>query len=308
MKRKLLSSVLVAFLMCNLIQAQVLNDDSAKVIDAGNKRIVITENEEKQRVEVEVFELRQDNELHPYEKIFEGHYRDDKSSEQRKYLMSIDIPSPLTKRQFESQNRYKFPHHTGSIGIGFAGFADKGDKDDVPFNYGSSPEISLTSYAKALPLSRNRQWGLVTGLGIRWVRYHLKGNHYFEEINDYTKLTTAPEDWKFKKSKLGVTTLNVPLLLEWKTRNRNLYLSAGGVCSFKTASSSRIYYTDTKGKKQHEKMGRGMTLRPVTCDVLVQAGTRNFGIYSRYSPVSIFEKNKGPELYPLTIGVMLYSN
>ena len=311
MKRKLFFTALVALTACNLLKAQASNEGSTKVIDSGNKRVVITEISDKQRVDVEVFELTDDNEPQPYEKIFEGHYRDGKSSEQRKYLMSIDIPSPMPKRKLESGRKYRSPHHGASFGIGFAGFADRGDKDDIPFRYGSSPEISFTIYGKSLSLSRNNQWGLVSGLGIRWVRYHLNGNHYFEEINDYTRLLTAPEDWKIKESKLGITTLNIPLLLEWKSRNRvffnrAFYLSAGPVCSFKTASSSRIHYIDERGKKQKEKVDKGMTLRPVTMDILVQAGTRHFGLYSRYSPVSLFEKNKGPELYPLTFGCMWY--
>ena len=303
MKRKLFFTAFAAIMTCIIIKAQIVNDESKKVIDSGNKRIVITDIKDKQRVDVEVFELQDGNELGPYEKIFEGHYREGKSSEQRKYLMSIDIPAPIKKRKFKNQYKYSHPHHDYSFGIGFAGFADKGDIDDMPFRTGSSPEISLMVYQNALPPISNHL-GLVTGLGIRWVRYHLKGNHYFEESNDYTHLVTAPEDWKFKKSKLGITTLNIPLLLEW--RNRTMFVSAGPVCSFKTASSSRIFYTDERGGKQKEKVDSGMTLRPVTMDILVQVGIRDFGVYSRYSPVSIFEKNKGPELYPLTFGFMLY--
>jgi hypothetical protein len=140
------------------------------------------------------------------------------------------------------------------------------------------------------------------------VRYHLIGNHYFQEKDDYTHLMTAPDEWILKKSKLGITTLNVPLLIEMKTRNNACYLSAGVEGSFKTASSSRIAYTNEKGRKQAEKVDQGMTLRPVTCNIVVQAGTRNLGVYARYSPVTLFEKNKGPELYPLSIGLMLYGN
>jgi len=291
-----------------MLKANDFSDDSVKVFDSNNKRIIVTENTEKQRIDVEVYELQEDGEYESYEKIFEGHYRDGQSSEQRKYLMSFDIPSPIIKRKFESRHRYSLPYHDASFSVGFAGFADKGDRDDIPFRTGSSPEISFTVYRKALSLSRNNQWGIVTGLGIRWVRYHLKGNHYFEEENDYTHLFTASEDWKFKKSKLGITTLNIPLLLEWKTRKNGLYLSAGGVCSFKTASSSRIFYVDERGRKQKEKVDAGMTLRPVTFDVLVQGGIQNFGVFSRYSPVSLFEKNKGPELYPFTIGFVAYFN
>ena len=307
MKRKLFLPVLGALLLSALfLKAQVLSDDYQKVLDSGNKRIVVKEINDKQRIDVEVYEVLDDDELLPYEKIFEGHYRDGISSEQRKYLMSIDIPSPIKKRKFEDARKCRLPHHDAAFGVGFAGFADEGDKENVPFRYSSSPEISLTVYRKAVALSRNNQLGLVTGLGIRWVRYHLKGNQYFEEVEDETKLIPGDDSWDMKKSKLGITTLNVPLLLEWKTRNRNLFLSAGAVCSFKTASSSRIYYKDARGKKQSEKVDQGMTLRPVTVDMLVQAGTRDIGIYARYSPVSIFEKSKGPELYPLTVGVMFY--
>jgi hypothetical protein len=307
MKRKLFLFAFVAFLVCNIIKANTSSDDSTKVFDSGNKRVTVTENTEKQRVEVEVYELQEDGDHQPYEKIFEGHYRDGKSREQRKHLMSIDIPSPIRKRTFESQNKYNFPHQKLSFGVGFAGFADRGDLEDIPFRTGRSPEISLMMYQKALSLSRNNQWSIVSGLGIRWARYHLKGNHYFKEIDDYTDLLTASDDLNFKKSKLGITTLNLPLLLEWRTRKSGIVMSAGGVCSFKTASSSRIEYTDKNGAKRKEKVDSGMTLRPVTFDLLFQAGTPDIGLFFlRYSPVSLFERNKGPELYPLTVGVMFY--
>jgi len=306
MKHKLFFSAMVAIFVSNLINAQIINNDSTKVIDSGNKRIIIMEAENKQRIDVEVYELSDDNELELYEKIFEGHYRDGKSREERKYLWSVDIPSPLHKEKFNNRRKYSLPHHDLSFGIGYAGFADKGDKDAIPFRYNSSPEISINSYRKALSLSRDNQLGLVTGIGIRWVRYHLKGNNYFKEVNGYTDVEPAPEGWNMKKSKLGITTLNVPLLLEWKTRNRAMFLSVGAVCSFKTASSSRIYYNDERGKKHSEKVDQGMTLRPITVDFLAQAGTSGLGVYARYSPISIFENKKGPELYPLTLGAMFY--
>ena len=76
--------------------------------------------------------------------------------------------------------------------------------------------------------------------------------------------------------------------------------------SFKTASSSRIHYINENNKKQKEKVDSGMNLRPGTMDVLVQAGSNDIGVFARYSPISIFEKDKGLELYPFTVGVMLY--
>ena len=321
MKSKILFSVFVLFWACNTATA-VVSDDTTKIIDSGNRRIIVTDNVDKKRVEVEVYELREDGEADAYEKIFEGHYQDGKVIEQRRSLLSIDMSSPLSKinakQSHDSGSGIKIvgfydksnlkhidPHYSG-FGVGFAGFADRGDIDEIPLRSSSSIEINFNMIQKAIPLSHHYKWALVTGFGIRWTRYHLKGNHFFEEIDDYTQLLTASGELKFKKSKLGVTTLNVPLLLEWQKHNRSLFVSAGAVCSFKTASSSRIFYVDENGKKQKEKVDAGMTLRPVTMDILVQVGTKDFGIFSRYSPISLFEKHKGPELYPLTFGAMLY--
>ena len=112
MKRKILFSAFVLFLACNLIEATILSDDTTKIIDSGNKRIIVMENANKQQVEVTVYELQDGNEADPYEKIFEGHYRDGKVRERRNSLMTIDIPSPLPKRRSKS-----YPHYSG-FGVG----------------------------------------------------------------------------------------------------------------------------------------------------------------------------------------------
>ena len=239
-------------------------------------------------------------------KIFEGHYRDGKSSEQRKYIASVasvEIPNPRWKGR-------RFNSHWAGLGLGFSGFAERGDYDNISFRSSKSSEFSLNFFEKTIPISYHYRWAVVSGLGMRWTRYHVKGNYHFEEIDDYTGLVEAPDGIRYKNSKLGITTLNVPLLIEWQNHRGNLFLSAGIVGSIKTWSYSRIEFfddNDTRHKKKHkEKVDQGMTLRPVTMDFLAQAGTRGIGVYARYSPISIFENNKGPELYPLSFGLMLH--
>ena len=301
MKRKIFISVYAIFALCGAITAG--GDDSTKIFDAGNKRILVKENDQKQRTEVQVYELNDYLDSTFYEQIFEGHYRDGKSSEQRKYLASIDIPMP---GKWKSRRFYA---HWAGIGIGFANFAEEGDYNNIPIRSSKSLEVNLNLFEKTIPLSNCYKWGIVTGLGMRWTNYHIKGNYHFEEIDDYTDLVEAPEGIRYKNSKLGITTLNIPLLLEWQTPGGHLFFSAGVVGSIKTWSYSWIEFYDDNdryNKKHKEKVDRGMTLRPVTMDVLVQAGTRGIGAYARYSPISIFENNKGPELYPLTFGLMLH--
>ena len=298
MRRKILLSACAIFAIYGTLTAA--NEDSTKIFESGNKRIVVKENEQKQRLEVEVYEFNNNQDSTFYEQIFEGHYRDGKSNEQRKYIASVGIPNPRWKTKH-------FDPHWAGFGLGFSGFAEKGDYNNISFNSSKSWEFSFNFYERAIPLSY--RLAVVTGLGLRWTRYNLKGNYHFEEIDDYTELVEAPDGIRYKSSNLRITTLNIPLLLEWQNGRGNLFFSAGVVGSVKTLSSSRIEFyddNDKKRKKHKEKVDRGMTLRPVTMDLLAQVGTKDIGVYARYSPISIFEKNKGPELYPLSFGLMLH--
>lgn len=299
MKRILLFAVSI-IATCGTLSANTEYNDTTKIFNSDNKRIVVTENDQKDRIDVQIYELNNNHDSVFYEKVFEGHYRDGKSSEKRKYLATINIPKPRWNRQ-------EFDPHWAGFGIGFTDFSKGGDSDDIPLRSSKSLEYNLNVFEHAFPISKHYRWAVVTGAGIRWTRYSIKGNRHFEEIDDYTYLIDASDDVKYKKSKLGITSITIPLLLEWQTPKNNLFLSAGAVGVIKTWSSSKIEYKEIEtNKKYKEKVDGGMTLRPVSMDLLLQAGSRNWGAYLKYSPVSLFEHKKGPELYPVAIGIMWY--
>ena len=160
---------------------------------------------------------------------------------------------------------------------------------------------------KAFPFSRYR-WAVVIGAGMRWSRYRIDTNEYFKEIDGVTALRPAPEGVTLKASKLNITSLTIPLLLEWqpKKRSSEFFLSAGVVGVIKTCSSSKIVYNDASGKKHKEKMDSGMNIRPVTMDFLFQAGWDWIGLYAKYSPIDLFENGKGPKVHPVSIGLQLH--
>ena len=165
---------------------------------------------------------------------------------------------------------------------------------------------------ESVMISNRYRWAIVTGFGFRWTRYHLNGNYHFAKVDDHTEIVSGAEGLKYKKSKIGITTINMPLLFEWQHPSEKLFFSVGVVGSVKTWSYSRIEFFDENSrnpnKKHKKKLERAMTLRPLTMDFRAQVGTKDFGIYARYSPFSIFQNNKGPELYPLSFGFMLYTN
>ena len=57
---------------------------------------------------------------------------------------------------------------------------------------------------------------------------------------------------------------------------------------------------------EKETLGKGMNVHPVGINLLAQAGFGNLGFYLRYSTYGLFEKGKGPDLYPLSFGACWY--
>lgn len=288
--------------LSGMLAAEVEPIPADTVISVEGKRIEVRENGD--RIKVKVYEYNKEGDPDDCEMVFEGHYKEGQSYETRKHSRSINISLPTWNRKFE-------PHWAG-FGMGFANFADGSlninDVDGVHLRSGNSLEYNLNFLEKSFPFAHNR-WAVVTGVGMRWSRYRVDGNLYFQERDGITSLYPQERDFKIKTSKLNITSLTIPLLLEWQNSHRGkskLFISAGLVGVIKTASSSRIIYYDDRGEKHKEKMDTGMNIRPVTMDFLVQAGFGCIGVYAKYAPFGLFESGKGPKVHPVSIGLHLH--
>lgn len=279
-----------------------LAPDTIIILNNG-KRLEVEETPD--RIKVKVYEPCVGNNENS-EMVFEGHYKNGKSYERRSYISVLKIPVPKWyKDDYE-------PHWSG-FSMGFNNFADGSfrvnDISGVHLNSARSLEYNLNVFEKAFPFSRHG-WAIVTGIGMRWNRYYLDDNAYFQEVDGVTALHPAPQGVRYLYSKLGTTSITVPALLEWQQVRRNgksgIFVSAGVVGVLKTASSSRVKYVNENGKTRKEKMDTGMNIRPVMVDFLVQAGWGAFGIYGKYSPMNLFERNRGPKVQPVSIGFQLH--
>lgn len=286
-----------------LLAAEIQPTETDTVIRVDNKRIEVKDNGG--RLKVKVYEMAEDGELTDDEMVFEGHYRDGQSYERRKHIKSINIPLPSWDKDFD-------PHWAG-FGMGFANFAGSdgiNDVDDVSLRSGNSLEYNLNFMEFSFPFSRYR-WAVVTGAGMRWSRYRLDMNAHFQEVDGITQLIAPPENILYDASKLNITSLTIPILLEWQSskhrrKSPRFFVSGGVVGVVKTISSSRIVFHDESGKKQKLKMDRGMNIRPVTMDFLLQAGVGCIGFYAKYSPMGLFERDKGPKVHPVSLGLHLH--
>lgn len=267
----------------------------------GDKRIQVVESAE--RLKVKVFEVTESQDTLYSEKVFEGVYRNG-TSQERRYRNSLTIPLPgWTKRVSD-------PHWAG-FGVGFASLTDGSlrinSAPGLDLRSGKSFQFSLNLFDYALPVSR-RGWALVSGLGFRWDVYRFDGNVSLQEIEGITIPVAAPPGYYWSTSRLKMTRITVPLLLEWQkdARDDSFFISAGVIAGAKIYSNSVVKYRDRNDRKRKRVLGKDLNLRPVTLDILAQIGWHSFGIYAMYSPFSLFEKDKGPEAMPMAIGAMLY--
>lgn len=297
----LLIAILLPINVMAFTVEQVILPDTTIYVEG--KKIELRDGED--RMKVRVYDIRTDGSVEEDELVFEGHYRDGQSYEKRKYAKAITIPLPTWTKGFD-------PHWAG-VSLGFANFADSklnvNDIDGVSLDSGKSWELNINFLEYDIRLSRRYGWALVTGMGIRWDRYRVDGDYHFKRVDGHTVLQPAPPRIHYRSSKLNTTSLTIPLLLEWqnlKRRSADFFISAGVVGVIKTASTSRVSYRDINNEKVKAKMDKGLYIRPISMDFLIQAGLDWIGIYAKYSPFELFENNKGPAIHPVAIGLQLH--
>ena len=113
-----------------------------------------------------------------------------------------------------------------------------------------------------------------------------------------------------QKSKLSSVYLNIPLLIEFQVPVKNygnrFYVSAGMVTGFRLNTHTKIKYR-ANGKKEKLKTPDDFYLHDVRFSATLQMGYRWVNLFATYDIQPLFQKNKGPELYPFSVGIALLS-
>jgi hypothetical protein len=290
------------------------NNLSDTTIVIENRKIQMIDDEN--RLRVRVFDLTEEDGYVERDLIFEGHYRDGVVHERRHVSRTVSVPVPTIKPYHHLRNR-GFRPHWSAFGIGFNSFTHNGlnninDFDDFSLNSGKSLEYSLNLAQKAVPVSRN--FAFVTGIGMKWNRFHLNDNQYFTKSDGKTVILPAEDGVNFRKTRLGVNSITVPLMFEWQlksshSRNNYFYTTAGAVGNWNYRSRSKIHYHNSQERWVQEIVARDLYVRPVTVDLMVQLGINNWGaLYAKYSPMNLFQKDRGPVVQPVSVGIMFPLN
>jgi hypothetical protein len=205
----------------------------------------------------------------------------------------------------KSKTAYQPESHWTGFGVSLSYLSNLGD---VSLSRSYSIYLNLLEFG--IPVGKNIMFG--TGLGFDWQHYSFRRNVVLK--TDSEGFTGFFHDTReHAKNRFNLYHLVVPFIFEYQTRikampnwNNEFFVQAGIEALVKTSSQSYAK-VKTNGGVEKEKYS-GLNISPLTFRFILKAGFERFSIFGYYQPISIFEKDKGIDIKPYGIGLMLNFN
>lgn len=166
---------------------------------------------------------------------------------------------------------------------------------------------SFNFYEEKIRLIKNHV-GILTGAALTYNSYGIKSNSRIQHNADSTFASEVPDSlYRFSKNKLRATYLRVPLMLEFNTSedpDRTFHIAVGAIGGLRIGSITKQFY-EIDGQEYRDRVKSDFNLSSFTLDAAVRVGYRNFTLWANYGLTPLFEDGKGPEVYPLSVGLSL---
>lgn len=207
-------------------------------------------------------------------------------------------------------NDGKFQPHWAGFAVGSNNYVNADNTLALPTGYellevntNNSLEVDINFAQIGFNIVKQRV-GLVTGVGMKWNNYKFRNANTVLSMDTGVLTVSENAEMRGEMSKLTTWYLTVPLLLEFQiptAHGESFYLNAGIEGGIKLLAHTKIK-TDTKSKYKDKNDFYTTTL---DYRLAARVGYGDFGIFGAYSMVPLFVKDKGPELYPIAVGISL---
>jgi len=148
---------------------------------------------------------------------------------------------------------------------------------------------------------------LKTGIGFAWNGYGLKNNVTMQTRDSSAVYATVLDSTiNYDKNKFRGSYMTLPLLLELNSDKdeKEFHLTAGVIGGWNMGSLIRQKWQDGDHDMDYKHKG-DYNVNPFTLDATARIGYKNFTLFAIYGLTPLFEKNKGPEVYPITVGLQI---
>ncbi|UYZ64039.1 PorT family protein [Hymenobacter weizhouensis] len=146
---------------------------------------------------------------------------------------------------------------------------------------------------------------LVTGPELAFNNYMLDGNYQFADADNRTEIAQAPAGRELEKSKLAVTTINLPLMAKLSFQNKKgkdaFRIGAGGFVGYRLGSHTKLKY-EQDGRTRKDKDRGGYNLQDFQYGVQGIIGIRGIELFAKYNLNEVFKDNRGPQAQTLSFG------
>ncbi len=262
------------------------------------------------QVNVKVYEQGKKNEL---KKVYEGVFTDEKEYE--KWTVKNTIETAIDgfgifgkkkkgKKHRKHHKKYAKSHWAG-IGLGFCTITDGNKIDNVngmSIKGEKSNEFFINLFeARITP--KNSHFALSTGLGLDWKNFRFDNARLVEE-KGVTKLVSAPAGVHYDFARLRTFYVTIPLIATYQP-TRKIYMSAGIVGGINAFTSQKLKYKALNGDYIKRKNKDGLNVARFTYHFEGEIGYGSVGIFAKYSPMSVFQKDKGYDVGTASLGLKL---
>ncbi len=216
------------------------------------------------------------------------------------------MKNPFIKKHFDG--------NWGGLMLGFNNFVNSNNKMEVPIgyeyldlNFAGSRTFALNLLEQNFTLIDNKL-GITTGIGFQWYNYRFAKNAQLYSNKSAIDGTIDTANVSiYKKSKLGYTMLNIPLLLEFQTNpnhnRKSFHINAGVIFGVRLSSWTKTIIDD--GATTKIETSDDFNLNPIRLDATVGIGYGFINLFASYSLTPLFKDKEGPRLYPVSAGIYL---
>lgn len=241
---------------------------------------------------------------------------------------------------YERRKKKKFNGHWAGFDMGLNGYFNPDlnmsfpkESEYMDLRMTKSWAVHLNFFEQNVAFTRNKKLGMVTGLGINWNNYNFSRDTRLNA--DSSQLTgLIDNDISIRKSKLTALYFDIPLLFEFQTnqymKKNSFHIGAGMVMGVRVSSHTKKYYDEwnkdfsvtqyNPATEAYEEVYIATSpnyaiateyddfyMNPFKFDATVRIGWGVINLFANYSVNTLFKKDKGPELYPWTVGITFVS-
>ena len=163
-------------------------------------------------------------------------------------------------------------------------------------------------YVQPLFYSKHTKLALTLGPEVSGNRFQLRGNNQWVQNGSLTSTELAPENKQIQESKLSVTTLNLPIMLRLKLRNkdnkRTLSAGIGAFGGYRIASSTEVQYKLAGSDYKYEDNVSGpLNLNDWQYGLQGELGFHALRFFAKYNLNELFREDQGPKTHTLSFGL-----